>query len=224
MSIKNPVPPRSPFSTPFSKTARETGLRIRSLFQWKKKRPPLAILGLVCAGAVLSGSLVSCQTAVVDDQTPPPLVTDSVPEETEKPQTSVIPEKTETTQTSKVPDLNFFFGGSGWGDLSLEELLKSGARFNGSSLLNPDEIALDYTILNGRFTHTMRFQSGDVLDVELQVDEGTLGILITDSDGTTLYQNDNLETSQFHLEIPQTDSYQVTITGDTTKGSIHLKG
>lgn len=205
---KHPVPPRSPFTTPFSPTAQEMGLRLRSLFQWKKKRPPLAVLGLVCAGVVLSGSLVSCQTAAVDD--PPPLATDSVPEETETP------------QTSEVPDLNFFFGG-GWGDLSWEDLLNSGARFNGSSLLNPDEIALDYSILNGSFTHTMRLQSGDVLDVALQVDEGTLGIAIEGSDGTPLYQNDNLDTSQFHLEISQTDSYQVTITGSHTKGSIHLK-
>ena len=205
---KHPVPPHSPFTTPFSPTAQEMGLRLRSLFQWKKKRPPLAVLGLVCAGVVLSGSLVSCQTAAVDD--PPPLATDSVPEETETP------------QTSEVPDLNYFFGG-GWGDLSWEDLLNSGARFNGSSLLNPDEIALDYSILNGSFTHTMRLQSGDVLDVALQVDEGTLGIAIEGSDGTPLYQNDNLDTSQFHLEISQTDSYQVTITGSNTKGSIHLK-
>ena len=205
---KHPVPPHSPFTTPFSPTAQEMGLRLRSLFQWKKKRPPLAVLGLVCAGVVLSGSLVSCQTAAVDD--PPPLATDSVPEETETP------------QTSEVPDLNYFFGG-GWGDLSWEDLLNSGARFNGSSLLNPDEMALDYTILNGSFTHTMRLQSGDVLDVALQVDEGTLGIAIEGSDGTPLYQNDDLDTSQFHLEISQTDSYQVTITGSNTKGSIHLK-
>ena len=217
---KHPVPPRSPFTTPFSPTAQEMGLRLRSLFQWKKKRPPLAVLGLVCAGVVLSGSLVSCQTATVDD--PPPLATDSVPEGTEKPQTTGMPAESQMSQTSEVPDLNYFFGG-GWGGLSWEELLNSGARFNGSSLLNPDEIALDYSILNGSFTHTMRLQSGDVLDVALQVDEGTLGIAIEGSDGTPLYQNDNLDTSQFHLEISQTDSYQVTITGSHTKGSIHLK-
>lgn len=217
---KYPVPPRSPFTTPFSPTAQEMRLRLRSLFQWKKKRPPLAVLGLVCAGVVLSGSLFSCQTAAVDDL--PTLTTDSVPEGTEEPQTTVMPEETETPQTSEVPDLNYFFGG-GWGGLSWEELLNSGARFNGSSLLNPDEIALDYSILNGSFTHTMRLQSGDVLDVALQVDEGTLGIAIEGSDGTPLYQNDNLDTSQFHLEISQTDSYHVTITGSNTKGSIHLK-
>lgn len=185
----HPIPPHSPFTTPFSPTAREMGLRLRSLFQWKKKRPPLAVLGLVCAGVVLSGSLVSCQTAAVDD--PSALTTDSVPQGTEEPQETVVPEATQTLQTSEVPDLNFFFGG--WDDLSWEDLLNSGARFNGSSLLNPDEMALDYTILNGSFTHTMRLQSGDVLDVALQVDEGTLGIAIEGSDGTPLYQNDNLD-------------------------------
>ena len=217
---KRLVPPHSPFTTPFSPTAKEMGLRLRSLFQWKKKRPPLAVLGLVCAGVVLSGSLVSCQTVAVDD--PSALTTDSVPQGTEKPQATGKPEETDTPQTSQVPDLNSFFGG-GWGGLSWEDLLKSGARFNGNSLLNPDEIAMDYTILNGSFTHTMRLQSGDVLDVALQVDEGTLGITIEVSDGTPLYQNDDLDTSQFHLEISQTDSYQVTITGSNTKGSIHLK-
>ena len=217
---KRLVPPRSPFTTPFSPTAQEMGLRLRSLFQWKKKRPPLAVLGLVCAGVVLSGSLVSCQTVAVDD--PSALTTDSVPQGTEKPQATGKPEETDTPQTSQVPDLNSFFGG-GWGGLSWEDLLKSGARFNGNSLLNPDEIAMDYTILNGSFTHTMRLQSGDVLDVALQVDEGTLGITIEGSDGTPLYQNGDLDTSQFHLEISQTDSYHVTITGSNTKGSIHLK-
>ena len=142
---KRLVPPRSPFTTPFSPTAQEMGLRLRSLFQWKKKRPPLVVLGLVCAGVVLSGSLVSCQTVAVDD--PSALTTDSVPQGTEKPQATGKPEETDTPQTSQVPDLNSFFGG-GWGGLSWEDLLKSGARFNGNSLLNPDEIAMDYTILS----------------------------------------------------------------------------
>ena len=217
---KHPVPPRSPFTTPFSPTAQEMGLRLRSLFQWKKKRPPLAVLGLVCARVVLSGSLVSCHTAAVDD--PPTLITDSIPDGTKKPQATRMPEETETPQTPEVPDLNSFFGG-GWGGLSWEDLLNSGARFNGNSLLNPDEMALDYTILNGSFTHTMRLQSGDVLDVALQVDEGTLGIAIEGSDGTPLYQTNDRDTTQFPLAISQPDSYYATLTGSNTKETITRK-
>ena len=33
--------PCSPFSTRLSGSAKETELRIRSIFQWKKKRPPV---------------------------------------------------------------------------------------------------------------------------------------------------------------------------------------
>ena len=53
--------PASPFSTRLSGSARETELRIRSIFQWQKKRPPVWLM-LVTAMLCLScGSLVSCQ-------------------------------------------------------------------------------------------------------------------------------------------------------------------
>ena len=55
--------PASPFSTRLSGSARETELRIRSIFQWQKKRPPVWLM-LVTAMLCLScGSLVSCQVA-----------------------------------------------------------------------------------------------------------------------------------------------------------------
>ena len=62
MSRSVPLLPRSPFSTPLSGSAKEAELRIRSIFQWKKKRPPLWLLGLAALAALLCGSLVSCQT------------------------------------------------------------------------------------------------------------------------------------------------------------------
>ena len=43
--------PRSPLTTRLSGSARETEHRIRSIFLWKKKRPP--VLVLILAGAVL---------------------------------------------------------------------------------------------------------------------------------------------------------------------------
>ena len=53
--------PRSPFTTPLSGSARETELRIRSIFQWGRQRPPLwamvlmATLILTCGGLGYSG-------------------------------------------------------------------------------------------------------------------------------------------------------------------------
>ena len=41
--------PRSPFTTPLSGSARETELRIRSIFQWGRQRPPLWAMVLIAA-------------------------------------------------------------------------------------------------------------------------------------------------------------------------------
>ena len=53
--------PRSPFSTPLSGSAREAEDRIRNIFQYKKKRPPLLFFVLACILALSCGGLVSCQ-------------------------------------------------------------------------------------------------------------------------------------------------------------------
>ena len=57
-----PGPPRSPFSTRLSGSAKETELRLRSIFQWKKQRPPVWLMLLTAAICLSCGSLVSCQT------------------------------------------------------------------------------------------------------------------------------------------------------------------
>ncbi len=57
----NPSVPRSPFSTALSENARETELRIRNIVSGPKKRPPLLLVALMCAVALLCGNLVSCQ-------------------------------------------------------------------------------------------------------------------------------------------------------------------
>lgn len=61
MTQSPPSPPRSPFATRLSGRASETELRIRSIFQRKKKRPP--VWSMVLAGLLIlsCGSLVSCQ-------------------------------------------------------------------------------------------------------------------------------------------------------------------
>ena len=50
--------PSSPFATRLSGSATETELRIRSIFQWKKQRPPLALFLLMLAIGLLSVTLV----------------------------------------------------------------------------------------------------------------------------------------------------------------------
>ena len=53
--------PRSPLTTRLSGSARETELRIRNIFQWKRGRPPVWLMVLATLVALSCGSLVACQ-------------------------------------------------------------------------------------------------------------------------------------------------------------------
>ena len=59
--MEKPRMPCSPLTTRLSGSARETEDRIRNIFQWKKKRPPMPVLAVTALIIVLCGSLVSCQ-------------------------------------------------------------------------------------------------------------------------------------------------------------------
>ena len=56
------TPPRTPFSTPLSGSARETKLRLLHILQGPKKGPPAPLVALLVAAALLCVGLVSCQT------------------------------------------------------------------------------------------------------------------------------------------------------------------
>lgn len=53
--------PKTPFATRLSGSAKETRLRIRSIFQWKKKRPPVWLFAFIVAVIFGCIGLVSCQ-------------------------------------------------------------------------------------------------------------------------------------------------------------------
>lgn len=72
--------PRTPFSTRLSGSAKETELRLRNIFQWKKKRPPVVLFMLTAIMVLLCFGLVSCETA-------------EPPQEEETPATETTPTK-----------------------------------------------------------------------------------------------------------------------------------
>lgn len=51
----------TPFSTRLSGNAKETELRLRNIFQWKKGRPPVVLAALVLVLALGCGGLVACR-------------------------------------------------------------------------------------------------------------------------------------------------------------------
>lgn len=55
--------PSTPFSTRLSGSSKELELRLRSIFQWKKKRPPVVFFALAAAVALLCGGLFGFSAA-----------------------------------------------------------------------------------------------------------------------------------------------------------------
>lgn len=53
--------PNTPFATRLSGSAKETQLRIRSIFQWKKKRPPVWLFTLISLAILGCCTLIACQ-------------------------------------------------------------------------------------------------------------------------------------------------------------------
>ena len=53
--------PNTPFATRLSGSAKETHLRIRSMFQWKKKRPPVWLFAFIAVVIFDCIGLVSCR-------------------------------------------------------------------------------------------------------------------------------------------------------------------
>ena len=58
------TPPRTPFSTPLSGSAKEARLRLLHILQGPKKGPPAPLAALLVAAALLCVGLVSCQAAL----------------------------------------------------------------------------------------------------------------------------------------------------------------
>ena len=72
--MKKQSVPVSPLTTALSGSAKEVELRIRSIFQWKKKRPPLWAMVLTALAILSCGGLVSCQGREAEEEPPAPAV------------------------------------------------------------------------------------------------------------------------------------------------------
>ena len=89
--------PKTPFSTCLSGSAKETELRLRSIFQWKKKRPPVVLFVLTALAVLLCFGLVSCESEEPPQEEAPMA-------ETLDPAEVDLPEKTDGQGTNTEDD------------------------------------------------------------------------------------------------------------------------
>lgn len=94
--------------------------------------------------------------------------------------------------------------------------------FEGSSVKNSDSYTLDIESMNGKDSHTMELERGNVLRIDFETAKGSLSMEIQAPDGSAVYRGDGTEVTEFTLTVPMDGVYSIIVEGDRAKGRISV--
>ena len=95
--------------------------------------------------------------------------------------------------------------------------------FRGSRVKNPDAYLLDIQSMNGTDVHTLGLQVGAVLHIQFETEKGSLYMEIKAPDGTSVYQGNGKEATDFTVNIPESGVYTVIVEARRAQGTIHVR-
>lgn len=96
-------------------------------------------------------------------------------------------------------------------------LTACGAYFEGSRMGNNSQFILTYNILNTTDSQLLTLKAGDIVEVEIVNNAGRLSVTVQKEDDEPIYQNENVPTSTFEIEIKEDGIYKFTVTGKKIK-------
>ena len=91
--------------------------------------------------------------------------------------------------------------------------------FDGSRVKNETEFTLSFRSFNGAEFHTFDLRKGDGIWVEIDCEEGALSVTIQKKGDAPVYSGAEPLSGGFQVEIQESGSYQITVTGEHAKGS-----
>lgn len=96
--------------------------------------------------------------------------------------------------------------------------------YNGSRSGNEAFLFLDYRQFNTTMWQDLTLEAGDVLECRVVNEGGSVSMnIVCDESGELLYDEQNLSTGSFTLEVPQDGIYEVNVIGLKAAGSFHIK-
>ncbi len=105
--------------------------------------------------------------------------------------------------------------------ISILALTACGTRFDGSRIGNDSEFIMEYSVLNTTDTQDLTVESGDTIIAKIVVDKGSLSIKIQKDGEEPIYENNGiLASNEFDVEIDESGTYTVEVTGKKAKGSV----
>lgn len=94
-------------------------------------------------------------------------------------------------------------------------------KFDGSRTGNDSEFIMEYSVLNKTDTQDLIAKSGDTIGGKITVHKGSLSIKIQKDEEEPIYENNGIsESTEFDVEIDESGTYTVSVTGEKTKGSV----
>jgi hypothetical protein len=103
----------------------------------------------------------------------------------------------------------------------LISLTACGTKFDGSRTGNDSEFIMEYSVLNTTDAQDLTIESGDTISAKIVIDKGSLSIKIQKDGEEPIYEGNGISTSnEFDVEIDESGTYTVEVTGKKAKGSV----
>jgi len=103
----------------------------------------------------------------------------------------------------------------------LISLTACGTKFDGSRTGNDSEFIMKYNVLNTTDAQDLTIEAGDTISAKVVVDKGSLSIKIQKDEEEPIYEGNGISTSnEFDVEIDESGTYTVEVTGKKAKGSV----
>ena len=97
-------------------------------------------------------------------------------------------------------------------------------KFDGSRTGNDSEFIMEYSVLNKTDTQDLIAKSGDTIGGKIIVNKGSLSIKIQKNEDEPIFESKGIsESTEFDVEIDESGTYTVSITGEKAKESVSFK-
>ena len=96
----------------------------------------------------------------------------------------------------------------------------TGSVFDGSRAADASGFRMEYSILNREESAGLNLTEGDRLQVSLSHTEGTVDVTVGMNGKEPIYRGNGQQNADFVLEIAETGSYHIFVSGHQAKGNI----
>ena len=96
----------------------------------------------------------------------------------------------------------------------------TGSGFDGSRISDASGFRMEYSVLNREEGDDLNLMEGDRLRVSLSHTEGSVDVTVGMEGKEPIYRGNGQQNAEFILEIAETGSYHISVSGHRAKGNV----